>query len=168
VGFDLSTAQPVQSTPPGGGGFDLSTAMPDGVDPMAVHLQRLAQLEADIKKSKEEAPSTAENAWGVTKNFLKGSADTVGSLGSGILSTPIAGLGGLVTAPLGFIPGMEGVGARNVERLQRALTWSPRSDVGKEAGENIAKPFRTSRAGRGLGRREDARRHRARMCWPPV
>jgi hypothetical protein len=141
VGFDLSTAQPVQSTPPGGGGFDLSTAMPDGVDPMAVHLQRLAQLEADIKKSKEEAPSTAENAWGVTKNFLKGSADTVGSLGSGILSTPIAGLGGLVTAPLGFIPGMEGVGARNVERLQRALTWSPRSDVGKEAGENIAKPF---------------------------
>jgi hypothetical protein len=141
VGFDLSTAQPVQSTPPGGGGFDLSTAMPDGVDPMAVHLQRLAQLEADIKKSKEEAPSTAENAWGVTKNFLKGSADTVGSLGSGILSTPIAGLGGLVTAPLGFIPGMEGVGARNVERLQRALTWAPRSDVGKEAGENIAKPF---------------------------
>jgi hypothetical protein len=46
VAFDLSTAQPVQNPPApgGGGGFDLSTAMPDGVDPMAVHLQRLAQL----------------------------------------------------------------------------------------------------------------------------
>jgi hypothetical protein len=141
VGFDLSTAQPVQSSPPGGGGFDLSTAMPEGVDPMAVHLQRLAQLDADLKNTQDEAPGIAGNAWGVTKNFLKGSADTALSLTSGMVSTPLAGVGGLLTAPLGYIPGMEGVGARNVERLQRALTWAPRSDVGKEAGENIAKPF---------------------------
>jgi hypothetical protein len=143
VAFDLSTAQPVQNPPApgGGGGFDLSTAMPDGVDPMAVHLQRLAQLQDDIKRSEEEKQGPMGAAWEVSKNFLKGSGDTALSLGTGLVSTPLAGVGGLLTSPLGFIPGMEGVGARNVERLQRALTWAPRSDVGKEAGENIAKPF---------------------------
>jgi hypothetical protein len=45
-----------EPTPPAAGGFDLSTAMPEGVDPMAVHLQRLAQLEADIKNAQKRKP----------------------------------------------------------------------------------------------------------------
>jgi hypothetical protein len=72
VAFDLSTAQPVQSSPPGGGGFDLSTAMPEGVDPMAVHLQRLAQLDADLKNTQDEAPGARWQCVGSHQELFEG------------------------------------------------------------------------------------------------
>jgi hypothetical protein len=96
--------------------------------------QELQQIEAD-------KPGLVGNVLGFSGNFLKGAADTALNLGSSMVATPAAGIAGIVTAPAGFIPGMEGVGARNVQRVQNALTYQPRSDVGKEAQQNIAKPF---------------------------
>jgi hypothetical protein len=111
------------------------------VDTMEPHRARIAQLETELKRLDADKPGAGTAAWEITKNFVNGLGDTALNLGSSMVATPAAGIAGLVTAPAGFIPGMEGVGARNVQRVQNALTYQPRSDVGKEAQQNIAKPF---------------------------
>jgi hypothetical protein len=115
----------------------------DAAPPVDVdaHRKRLGQIQEELKQIEADKPGLVGNVLGFSGNFLKGAADTALNLGSSMVATPAAGIAGIVTAPAGFIPGMEGVGARNVQRVQNALTHQPRSDIGKEAQQNIAKPF---------------------------
>jgi hypothetical protein len=115
----------------------------DAAPPVDVdaHRKRLGQIQEELQQIEADKPGLVGNVLGFSGNFLKGAADTALNLGSSMVATPAAGIAGILTAPAGFIPGMEGVGARNVQRVQNALTYQPRSDVGKEAQQNIAKPF---------------------------
>jgi hypothetical protein len=115
----------------------------DAAPPVDVdaHRKRLGQIQQELQQIEADKPGLVGNVLGFSGNFLKGAADTALNLGSSMVATPAAGIAGILTAPAGFIPGMEGVGARNVQRVQNALTYQPRSDVGKEAQQNIAKPF---------------------------
>ncbi len=60
------------------------------------------------------------------------------SLGSSALSTPIAGLAGIVGSAL---PGPKGQGADWVERTQNALTYEPQTALGKGITSAVAYPF---------------------------
>jgi hypothetical protein len=64
-------------------------------------------------------------------------ADTTVSVGRNVAAAPVAGLAGLITAPLGFVPGMEGVGARNVERVQSAIGGQPFTEGGQQMTDAV-------------------------------
>lgn len=68
-------------------------------------------------------------------------ADTALTLGRSAVAAPVAGIAGAVTAPLGFISGMEGVGARNVERVQNFIAGQPLTEGGEAVTGAIAYPF---------------------------
>lgn len=68
-------------------------------------------------------------------------ADTALTVGRSAVAAPVAGIAGAVTAPLGFIPGMQGVGARNVERVQNFIAGQPMTDGGAAVSGAIAYPF---------------------------
>lgn len=128
----------------GSGAPSNPTDTPGSPANVAEHQARLAQAQGDLANETsfgKRALDTVKNYGAAQVDALKGGLDTAASLGSQAVATPLAGVAGAVTAPLGFLPGMEGVGARNVERVQHALTYQPRSDVGQAAGETIAKPF---------------------------
>jgi hypothetical protein len=67
--------------------------------------------------------------------------DTALTVGRNMVAAPVAGLAGAVTAPLGFIPGMQGVGARNVERVQNFIAGQPLTDGGEAVSGALAYPF---------------------------
>lgn len=67
--------------------------------------------------------------------------DALLNVGRQVVAAPVAGVAGLVTAPAGFIPGMEGVGARNVERVQQFIGGQPFTDGGEAVTGAIAYPF---------------------------
>lgn len=69
---------------------------------------------------------------------LTGAAETVTSLGTGAVATPLGGLAGLAGAAL---PGPKGQGARWSENVQNALTYQPKTETGKSMTEAISYPF---------------------------
>lgn len=66
-----------------------------------------------------------------------GLAETGAQLASGVVATPIAGLHGIAA---GLIPGGK-TGAQAVEDTSEALTYQPRTDVGRRTSQAVAKPF---------------------------
>ncbi len=68
-------------------------------------------------------------------------ADTVLTVGRNAVAAPVAGLAGALTAPLGFLPGRQGVGARNVERVQSFIAGQPLTEGGEAVSGAIAYPF---------------------------
>ncbi len=68
-------------------------------------------------------------------------ADAILNTGRQAIAAPVAGVAGLTTAPAGFIPGMQGVGARNVERVQRWVGGRPFTEGGEAVMEAVAAPF---------------------------
>lgn len=131
----------------GSGAPSNPTDTPGSPANVAEHQARLAQAQGDLANETsfgKRALDTVKNYGAAQVDALKGGLDTAASLGSQAVATPLAGIAGAVTAPLGFLPGMEGVGARNVERVMNnpvTRFFQPRSDVGKAAAENIANPF---------------------------
>jgi hypothetical protein len=68
-------------------------------------------------------------------------ADTALTVGRNAVAAPVAGLAGAVTAPLGFIPSMQGVGERNVERVQNFIAGRPLTEGGESVAGALAYPF---------------------------
>jgi len=66
-------------------------------------------------------------------------ADATLPLITGAIATPIAGLAGLAGAAL---PGPAGQGASVVEKVQNALTYQPRTELGKGVTDVVSWPFR--------------------------
>jgi hypothetical protein len=67
--------------------------------------------------------------------------DTALSLGRSTVGGIAGGIAGAATAPLGFIPSMQGVGARNVERVQGFIAGQPKTEGGEAVTGAIAYPF---------------------------
>lgn len=91
-----------------------------------------AQLFADkIKqlrnKPKEDATSLADN--------LIGAAENVAGLASGIVAEPLAGLAGIAQSINPFAD--KGSGAEAVESVRGALTYSPKTDAGRQQQQSI-------------------------------
>jgi hypothetical protein len=64
-------------------------------------------------------------------------ADTALNVGRSAVAAPVAGIVGAVTAPAGFLPGMDGVGARNIERVQNFIGGQPFTERGRETLDAI-------------------------------
>ena len=101
---------------------------PDGTDPTVIQAtvkkmiggqQQAAQPTAQQPVQQEQ--SFADKAIGVTEN--------VGSLVSGAIAEPVAGLAGIAQSLNPFAD--EGAGAKAVESTREALTYKPRSDAGQ-------------------------------------
>lgn len=129
-------------------GAYLKTMPPDVAAPTladsAVHQSRLAQAEKDLAVE-EGKGGFIDAAMGLTGNYLKGLGDTALNLATATIATPVAGLAGLATtaatAPFVGAERAGEMGANVVNKTSSALTYEPKSDVGKAAQENISKPF---------------------------
>ncbi len=64
-------------------------------------------------------------------------ADAALNVGRSAVAAPVAGIVGAVTAPAGFLPGMDGVGARNIERVQNFIGGQPFTERGRETLDAI-------------------------------
>lgn len=145
--FDLSSARPAdQATQPRSGGFDLSTARPVGKpfgpkDP--------AVTAAAMREHPDQYdPGYQYKPGGLLRDIGSAAirspvtlADTALNVGRNVVAAPMAGVAGALTAPLGFIPGMQGVGARNVERVQNFIAGQPLTEGGESVAGAIAYPF---------------------------
>ena len=74
-----------------------------------------------------------------TPSPLLGIPETIVQLATGAIAAPIAGLAGIAA---GVIPGGK-TGAEAVEDVSEALTFQPRSEVGKLLSGVISKPFQS-------------------------
>lgn len=102
-------------------------------------LQRAKQFEDAAAAIRAKAPGAVGNALGVAGNFAKGVGDTALNLGSQILAVPAAGLAGIAQGAKNLVsPGMSA--ADRVAQVSNALTYQPRSDVGKAVQPQIAAP----------------------------
>jgi hypothetical protein len=100
----------------------------------AEHQARLANAEADL--AHEQSPMRGVGrVVDAAGDVLKGAGDVALTLGSQAVVTPIAGLAGAVAAPFGADR------AANVVRGISDIAYQPKSDVGQQAMETIAKPF---------------------------
>lgn len=68
-----------------------------------------------------------------------GATEALGSIGSGIVAEPVAGLAGVAGA---ILPGEQGQGAQWVDKTRQALTFNPRTATGQarlqDAGEALS------------------------------
>lgn len=62
---------------------------------------------------------------------------------SGMVATPVSGIAGLVMAPFGR-------GAETVRGISEAMTYQPKTEAGREAGEMLLYPFEKLQEGIGL------------------
>ncbi|MCC7462091.1 MAG: hypothetical protein IT480_06460 [Gammaproteobacteria bacterium] len=150
MAFDLATARPVGAAgPPARGGFDLTSARP--VMERGAALERMKREnpgEYDPQSPEYQAKYGTGGAGAVVRDVGRAAlrspvtlADAALSTGRQMVAAPVAGIAGLVTAPAGFVPGMEGVGARNVERVQQFIGGQPFTEGGREVTEAVAYPF---------------------------
>lgn len=115
--FDLNTARPIK--------FDLSTAKP-----VAAPL--------DVDPNEETSRLNMDAAAALTPSIA--GAETGLSMGTGMLATPVAGLAGIGQGIKNlFSPGMSA--ADRVNQVQNALTYEPRSAVGRQALKGATYPF---------------------------
>lgn len=123
-------------------------AAPKPVDASTTHemaLKRAKQFEDQAAAERAKQPGVVGNALGVAGNFAKGVGDTALNLGSQVAAVPVAGLAGISQGiqntydqAAGNPVGMSA--ADRVAKVQNAMTYQPRSDVGQAAQANIAAP----------------------------
>lgn len=129
MAFDLNTARPAS------GGFDISSAQPvDTVQPAqqpaAPDIQSMitqfnqAQQSGDF----QTADQIRQQMNQIQSGAIGGTLEAAGTIGSGIVAEPLAGIAGLVSTP--FV-GSEG-GANIIEGARDALTFQPRTEEGKQ------------------------------------
>lgn len=75
---------------------------------------------------------------GLSGRQWAGAGEAGMQIGSGIVSTPLAGLAGIAGS---LLPGTAGQGANWTEKVGGALTYQPRSDAGKDVSNQLAYPF---------------------------
>ena len=105
----------------------------------------LAAIDAELAK-RQAAPQTQPvtptadpSTGGLTEGLMQsefgkpGGEEALGTIASGILAEPIAGLAGLVSAPFVGMKGAE----ENINSVREALTFQPRSEKGQENLEAI-------------------------------
>lgn len=94
-----------------------------------------------VKSKQEVLPKEEEEERGIADFLLEKFTDpvapleTVGMLATGAVAEPISGLAGIAGTVL---PGPEGQGAEWVERTQRALTYAPRTERGRQYAQDVA------------------------------
>lgn len=121
---------------------------PAPVDASTTHemaLKRAKMFEDAAAAERAKAPGIVGNTLGVAGNFAKGVGDTALNLGSQLVAVPAAGLAGVTQGiqnvydkAAGNPVGMSA--ADRVAQVSNAMTYQPRSDVGKEAQATIATP----------------------------
>jgi hypothetical protein len=74
----------------------------------------------------------------INKSPTAGLADAALALGTGAIAGPVSGLAGLAGAAL---PGPPGQGAAVVRKVQDAMTYAPRTDIGQGITKAISYPF---------------------------
>lgn len=74
----------------------------------------------------------------INKSGSAGLVDTGLALGTGAVAAPLSGLAGIAGT---LLPGKQGQGARWTENVQNALSYEPRTDIGKGLTKAIAYPF---------------------------
>jgi hypothetical protein len=116
-----------------------------GTAAIADHAARADAFAKAAADERAKRPGAIGTALGVAGNFAKGVADTALNLGSQVIAMPVAGLAGISQGiqnaydeAAGNPVGMSA--ADRVAKISNALTYQPRSDVGKEAQANIAAP----------------------------
>lgn len=109
-------------------------AAPGSLTDLAASQQRITDLDAQIAEQKESKPFTEVGR--VALDVGKGIADTALTLGAQAVTMPAAGIAGAVSTP--FVGADKG--AKIVEAIQGAA-YTPKSDVGQAAAENITIPF---------------------------
>lgn len=87
---------------------------------------------AEIPKS-QSADMSALN-----KNPMAGILDAGASLASGMVAGPVSGLAGIAGT---LLPGKSGQGADWVRKTQEAMTYEPRTDLGKGITTAVSYPF---------------------------
>jgi hypothetical protein len=115
---------------------------PKPVDASTTHemaLKRAKQFEDAAAAERAKQPGVVGNALGMVGGFAKGVGDTALNLGSQVVAVPAAGLAGIAQGAKNLVsPGMSA--ADRVAQVSNAMTYQPRSDVGKEAQANISAP----------------------------
>lgn len=109
---------------------------PKPVDASSTHEMALARA----KNLEDQADAkTPPSPLSIATGFAKGVGDTALNLGSQVLAVPAAGVAGIAQGAKNLVsPGMSA--ADRVAQVSNAMTYQPRSDVGKEAQANIAAP----------------------------
>lgn len=126
--FDLSTAKPAADTSVGGG-FDIGTATP--IKPAAAAprqpFDRAAALKQNAEAAKQRKVDTLRE---FGTDFFKSAGDTAASLVSNAITTPIAGVTGLVSAP--FVGGERAAG---IIRSVQDIGYKPQSMAGQQTAQ---------------------------------
>lgn len=102
-------------------------ALPEGFEIVSKPQQQTANLPEgfEIVSNEPEASLT---------DSLGGALDVAGTMASGIIAEPIAGIAGIAGA---ILPGEQGQGAEWVESTREALTRQPSSETGQEYLQNV-------------------------------
>lgn len=98
------------------------------VDLDSAKSQFLQQTSIDGKRSPKE----------MTTPFLNPGGEAAANLATGTVAAPVSGLAGIAGAVL---PGPPGQGAEWQRKTQEALTYQPRSEMGKSVAGLMAAPF---------------------------
>lgn len=109
--------------------------------------RKVFQANADLQRSRADdqarrmpvdpfVPGGAD--WAGDAPYLRGAAaipEAAASIASGAVATPVAGLAGIASAPFANDP------AAVIRRVQEALTYSPRTEGGRQVAGAAAYPF---------------------------
>lgn len=109
--------------------------VPGSPENRALHAQRLKTAEEDLARETGIGKKLKDFA-GDVLDFGKGAADLSLTLGAQAVMTPLAGIGGAVTAPFG---GSDA--AANVVRKIQGVAYEPKSEIGRESVATFSKPF---------------------------
>ena len=101
---------------------------------LAAHQQRITELGAELAERKESHPF--RDAGNFALDMAKGIGDTALTLGSQVVMAPLAGLAGAASAP--FVGADK---AADIVQSVQGAAYTPKSDVGQQAVENVSKPF---------------------------
>lgn len=115
--------------------------------------QAATQLANAIRAGQFDEPQPQEGPLIGAARDVIGGAEALGTLATGAIAEPIAGVAGLVGAAL---PGEEGQGARFVEQTREALTYQPKTESGQAIVSGIAESAPIQALARGLSAAERA------------
>lgn len=107
------------------------------IDAEIAKRERLAAIDAEIAKREGGAISQSETS---ILDSAVGAAENIGSIASGIIAEPVAGVSGIVQSLNPFAD--EGAGASAVNTVRDMLTYQPKTEEGKEQQKNIGEFLR--------------------------
>lgn len=99
------------------------------------------QVDGPEGATKEQAFGILQQQLGPSKDIptgVRGGMEAVASLGTGAVAGPISGYAGILGSVL---PGPQGQGAEWAKNVQNALTYQPRTDMGKRSLNAVTYPF---------------------------